>query len=369
MTFTLTRYTAPSELTHGGGIIEVAKATGIPPKHWIDLSTGINPNGWPVPALPASTWQRLPESNDGLEQAIQQYYSPDIKSRLTNFIITAGSQSAIQLLPQVFSKGTVWVPEEGYSEHPYWWDFFQHKVFLYSPNDLEQLLNQEKGTPLPFDTLLIINPNNPTTQTYKKIFLEKLLNIIKAEGKRLIIDEAFLDTQSEHSLLSHSNNKHVVILRSLGKFFGLAGIRCGVLFSHASLLNTVQQHLGPWQVATPSRWVATQALNDTKWQEEAKVTLKNTSCRLEKILQQYLSSNDITSLNRSDYFCSILFSNIEIQQTIYHQLQTHAILVRLFHNSPRLRIGLPKNEREWEKLTLALDKIQTIKITPKTKHI
>jgi len=354
MTFTPLRYTAPLQLTHGGGIIEVAKATGIPPKQWIDLSTGINPNGWPVPTLPESTWQRLPESNDGLEEAIQQYYSFDAKSKLANFVITAGSQSAIQLLPTLFPKSIIWVPIEGYSEHPYWWDFYQHDVCLYNPDDLENLLSREKGNPLPFDILLVINPNNPTTQTYKKPFLEKLLNRIKAEGKQLIIDEAFLDTQPEHSLLSHSNNKHLIILRSLGKFFGLAGIRCGVLFSHPALLTRAQQHLGPWQVATPSRWVATQAFNDTKWQIEATISLRNSSCRLERLLQLHLSSYDITSLSRSDYFCSILFSNIEEQQIIYNHLLTHAILVRLFESSFRLRIGLPKEEAEWKKLTHAL---------------
>lgn len=358
MSITLTRYIAPLELTHGGGIIEASKASGIPIEQWLDLSTGINPNGWPVPTLPASTWQRLPESNDGLEQAIQQYYSSDTTNCLTNFVITAGSQSAIQLLPRLFPKGIIWVPVEGYSEHPYWWNFHQHKVFLYRPDDLEVLLNNKEDTPLPFDTLLIINPNNPTTKTYKKTFLEKLLNIIEAEGKQLIIDEAFLDTQPEQSLLSHSNNKHLVILRSLGKFFGLAGIRCGALFSHPSLLNTARQHLGPWQVATPSRWVATQAFNDTQWQKEAAISLRNASCRLEELLQHHLPPNNITSLSRSDYFCSILFPNIEKQQTIYKQLLTHAILVRLFHNSFRLRIGLPRNEVEWKKLTLALTDIK-----------
>jgi len=367
MTFKLTRYVAPRELIHGGGIIEVAKTTGIPIEKWIDLSTGINPNGWPVPTPPASTWQRLPEPNDGLEQAMQQYYSFNVKNSLSNFIITAGSQAAIQLLPQLFPKGTIWVPEEGYSEHPYWWDFYQHKVFLYQPDDLEILLKHEKDTPLPFDTLLIINPNNPTTQTYKKTFLEKLLNVIEAEDKHLIIDEAFLDTQPEQSLLSHSNNKNLVILRSLGKFFGLAGIRCGALFSHPALLKTAKQHLGPWQVATPSRWIATRAFKDTVWQKEATLELKEASCRLEQLLQHHLSSHNITSLTRSDYFCSILFSNIEEQQSIYNHLLTHTILVRLFNNNCRLRIGLPKNEREWEKLTQALTDRKPTKRVQKTQ--
>ena len=354
MSFALTRYTPPSQLIHGGGIIEAAEKAGIPPEQWLDLSTGINPNGWPVPTLPESTWQRLPESNDGLEEAIQQYYSFDVKNKLANFVITAGSQSAIQLLPQLFPKSIIWVPIEGYSEHPYWWDFYQHEVFLYNPDDLENLLSHDKTNPLPFDILLVINPNNPTTQTYKKSFLEKLFNLIKAEDKQLIIDEAFLDTQPEHSLLSHSNNKHLIILRSLGKFFGLAGIRCGVLFSHPALLTRAQQHLGPWQVATPSRWVATQAFNDTTWQKGATTSLRNASCRLEKLLQHHLSANDISSLSRSDYFCSILFSDAKEQKEIYNHLLAHAILVRLFDNSFRLRVGLPKNELEWIKLTKAL---------------
>jgi len=381
-----TPYTAPDTLEHGGAILQAAKTSDIPAEQWLDLSTGINPNGWPVPNIPAETWQRLPELEDGLEQAVRQYYSQRLSQNSSqnssqsysaspnydaspnsspnsspnysadNFIVTAGSQSAIQLLPQLFPTGVVWVPEEGYTEHPYWWDFYQHTVFFYKADELENIVNNTPDK-LPFDTLLVINPNNPTTQLHPREFLIRLLNLIEKFDKRFIVDEAFLDTRPENSMLRHSKSPHLIILRSLGKFFGLAGIRCGVLFANPTLLKTAKRFLGPWQIATPSRWVATKALTDRNWQTQAIKDLTNSSQRLEELITHFLPPDKIASCSRSDLFCSIVFQNEKEQQLTYAHFLKHGILIRRFSICFRLRIGLPKDDVAWKKLTKALSSI------------
>jgi cobalamin biosynthetic protein CobC len=56
-------------LEHGGKLLAAAARYGIDAADWLDLSTGINPAGWPVPAVPPEVWQRLPETEDGLPDA------------------------------------------------------------------------------------------------------------------------------------------------------------------------------------------------------------------------------------------------------------------------------------------------------------
>ena len=48
-------------LEHGGELIAAARRYGISPDDWLDLSTGINPLGWPVPPIPPELWARLPQ--------------------------------------------------------------------------------------------------------------------------------------------------------------------------------------------------------------------------------------------------------------------------------------------------------------------
>ena len=112
-----------STLHHGGRLREAAQAYGIPLEEWLDLSTGINPNGWPVPVLPAACWQRLPEQGDGLEQAAADYYGS------TYLLPVAGSQAAIQLLPRLRRPGRVGIlqpsmpstPRHGGAPGTRWW--------------------------------------------------------------------------------------------------------------------------------------------------------------------------------------------------------------------------------------------------------
>src|SRR3989338_1737355 len=60
-------------LEHGGRLRAAALRYGIPERGWLDLSTGINPHGWPGPVVPNEGWQRLPQDDDGLQAAAQTY--------------------------------------------------------------------------------------------------------------------------------------------------------------------------------------------------------------------------------------------------------------------------------------------------------
>ncbi|MCF6199662.1 MAG: threonine-phosphate decarboxylase, partial [Hyphomicrobiaceae bacterium] len=135
-------------LEHGGRLQEAAKRYKIPLADWLDLSTGINPNGWPVPPIPATCWERLPEEQDGLLAAAQDYYGTDY------LLPVAGSQAAIQMLPTLFTHSRVGIIDPGYGEHHHAWQQMGHEVQRLSP----ELMHEQLDT---LDVLVIIHPNNP----------------------------------------------------------------------------------------------------------------------------------------------------------------------------------------------------------------
>ncbi len=342
---------------HGGQLRKAAQRYDIPLEKWLDLSTGINPNGYPVKTVPPEVWQRLPEEHDGLEEAAAKYYQSD------NFVAVPGSQWIIQKLPQLIQSNksslSVGVFEPSYFEHSKAWQEAGHRLVVI-PHDasiefIDQLLPE-------LDALILITPNNPTGRHFHREVLLNWLSILQANKGHLVVDEAFADTDPNHSLVplfSEGNTeqetltlKGLVVLRSLGKFFGLAGVRLGFVFADAALLNRVTKELGPWAIANPSRWVAKQALSDQRWHHEQRLGLGFDRLTLMTLLDKYgLEANGSCSLF---VWVKTAKSNI-----VFEHLAKAGILVRQFEPNSRdqigsLRFGLPANKEEFARLEKAL---------------
>ena len=326
-------------IEHGGQRLAAAKQYQIPIAEWLDLSTGINPNGWPVPEVPAEYWQRLPESQDGLEQAAQNYY------QCPSLLPVPGSQAAIQSLPLLRPASRVGIISPGYAEHALAWRKAGHHTRLVSGNDINSHLDD-------LEVLVIINPNNPTGQYFTQSDLLKWHQQLKQRGGWLVIDEAFIDCTPEYSLSTHSPQQGLVILRSIGKFFGLAGMRCGFVLAETGLLNQLNDILGPWTISNPSRYIATTALLDRQWQQQTRKLLRQQAERL----NQLLACRGLSPKAQTPLYQWIENRNAD---EIHQQLAKQGILVRFFHEPASLRFGLPKNELQWEKLAKSLDNIQS----------
>ncbi len=328
---------------HGGRLTAAAKRYGIPLEQWIDLSTGINPVGWPVPPIPAHPWLRLPEPDDTLEPVARQYYST------ANLLPVAGSQQAIQALPLLRSTGRVGMLQPAYNEHAHAWKRAGHEVIAFSPEHIEEQIEQHIDT---LDTLLLINPNNPTGTRYSLPQLLRWHARLQAKGGWLVVDEAFMDATNEASSLApHSQQQGLIVLRSLGKFFGLAGVRVGFVLATPDLLRELDQQLGPWAIAHPSRWVATQALQDKHWQAQTRQRLAHDAQRLHRLL----SGHGL----EPDGGCE-LFQWLRHPQAgaIHHHLARQGIFTRLFDTPASLRFGLPTQESQWQRLDTALAQLQ-----------
>ncbi len=314
-------------LEHGGQLHAAATRYAIPLNNWLDLSTGINPNGWSVPSLSPTAWARLPEINDGLEKAAQAYYAT------RHLLPCAGSQAIIQALPKLRPTCRVGVPDIAYAEHAYAWQQAGHQIL---PHDNLSAI----------DVLIVINPNNPTGQCYSTEILLEWRQALSRRGGWLIVDEAFMDATPNNSLMPYSPLPGLIVLRSLGKFFGLAGARVGFAAAEMKILDRLREYLGPWTLSGPSREIAKQALIDKNWQQFTRLQLKQASVRLSHLLSQHgLEPDGGTAL-----FQWVRTSEASIiQETLARQ----GILVRLFKQPQSLRFGLPRKD-EWDRLDRGL---------------
>jgi len=159
----------------------------------------------------------------------------------------------------------------------------------------------------------------------------------------LIIDEAFMDSfPSHYSRLSQPISNNTFVLRSLGKFFGLAGLRVGFVWCSNIWNNRLQQHIGPWPVSGLSLKLAENALADIRWQNQQIINLNKQSIALEKLLSEYFHQcNTRVVLKRSHLFVTVMLDNAS---KTFDALCHKGIYVRLFDCRSGLRFGLPNND-------------------------
>ncbi len=321
-------------LEHGGNILEASRRYGIPADVWLDLSTGINPNGWPAGDVPQSVWTRLPEDDDGLEEAARRHFGAE------HVLPVAGTQAAIQALPKVTPRCRVGITHPAYAEHAHGWRQAGHEVGVWQ--DMEEAAT--------FDVAVVINPNNPTAVRHDTDSLLGLHAALRAKGGALVVDEAFIDTAPAASVASLSHREGLVVLRSLGKFYGLAGARVGFVLAAPALIERLRGQLGPWTIPGPSRWIACRALADAAWQEMARARLGIASQRLAAML----TAAGLTPDGGTGLFQWVKTPHAS---ALHDWLARRGILTRLFRDPPGLRFGLPGAEADWSRLGAALRRL------------
>lgn len=321
-------------LEHGGRLRAAALNFGIPLSEWLDLSTGIAPYGWPLPPIPATAWTRLPEQNDGLEIAARDCYG------VAGLLPVAGSQAAIQALPRLRRNSRVGIVSPAYAEHAAAWRREGHRLLELSEAGIERALAR-------LDVLLLVNPNNPSGRRFAPAQLLAWHARLAQRGGWLVVDEAFIDCTPAHSLAAHSDLPGLIVLRSFGKFFGLAGIRLGFVLAQPALLERLAELLGPWAVSGPARAVATALLQDQAGQQRQRQRLLADGERLAALL----SAQGLTPTGGCALF---QFCCTPRAAALHDFLAANGILTRPFANPPSLRFGLPADEPGWARLEQAL---------------
>lgn len=319
-------------LDHGGNLRDAARFKR---SDWIDLSTGLNPHGYPAPALAADAWHRLPEMDPDLLHAATDFYGAP------RMLAVAGSQAAIQALPRLRPPSRVVVAAPSYAEHAHHWSMHGHTLRQVPYDDLEAAL---PGC----DVMVLCNPNNPTGAAVAPERLRDWASQLAARAGWLVVDEAFADVMPEISVARWSSLPGLIVLRSIGKFFGLAGARVGFVAAQGELLERLADALGPWAVSGPAQQITRAALDDTTWQRETTTRLLADGTRLHGLLGKH----GIASTG------SPLFQwwPEARPEEFWQHMAERGIWVRLFTHAARgIRIGLPPGEAAWRRLEIALN--------------
>ncbi|NWD72260.1 threonine-phosphate decarboxylase [Pseudomonas gingeri] len=321
-------------LEHGGRLRKAVEHYGIAEADWLDLSSGLAPWPWPIPPIPERAWARLPETDDGLEQAACTYYSAPL------VLPVPGSQAAIQLLPRLRRSGKVGVLSPCYAEHAEAWRRNGYIVREVLEHEVDFFLDS-------LDVLVVVNPNNPTGLSLAPEQLLEWHGRLAQRGGWLVVDEAFMDNTPQRSLAAHSHKVGLIVLRSFGKFFGLAGVRLGFVLAEAQLLKLLAEQVGPWAVSGPTRVLGQVCLADTAGHERQRVRSEQASQRLVELLTRF----GLAPQGGCALFQWLVTSRAE---ALHEFMAGRGILLRLFTQNSSLRFGLPANEADWLRLEQAL---------------
>jgi cobalamin biosynthetic protein CobC len=308
---------------HGGDLADAERRFGVPDLPWLDLSTGINPWPYPMPDMPEGLLARLPGDAELLrlrDAASTCYEAPG-----ADWIAAgAGTQAFIQMLPRLVPRGRVAILAPTYGPHELSWRAAGHDVQLVQTLDAAGRC----------DHAVLVNPNNPDGRSWPWEEILRATGSMRKAGGFIIVDEAFADCRPEASLVARLE-PGIVVLRSFGKFFGLAGLRLGFAIAEPPFAALLREATGPWPVSGTAIFVGTKALNDAPWVAATRVRLQQAAGALEEVLQrgglQIVGGTDLFKLcARSD------------AHDLWAHLGRGGILVRAFSfKSDWLRVGLP----------------------------
>ncbi|SMF32557.1 L-threonine O-3-phosphate decarboxylase [Xaviernesmea oryzae] len=336
------RHDVGGPILHGGNLSRARAQFPHAPEPWIDLSTGISPYSYPHSPIPGNAFARLPEPMlaERLKVLAANAYGAPTAAHI------AAAPGTQILLPIVAALQSGWGVDKAavlsptYAEHARAARLSGLEVT--ETDDLQRLADGRLA--------VVVNPNNPTGRVVPKSDLLALAAVMRARRGLLVVDEAFMDVSEAESVANAVNDGDLVVLRSFGKFYGMAGLRLGFAISHPDIIAKIESRLGPWAVSGPALHVAGEALADVPWRQATRAKLEQDAARLDALLiSAGIAVAGGTSLFR--------FIRDPRAQAIYRHLGERGIITRRFEERPAdLRIGLPA-ANDWSRVETALKTI------------
>ncbi|WP_439528719.1 threonine-phosphate decarboxylase CobD [Pannonibacter sp.] len=326
-------------MRHGGDLAEARAIHGGERHDWLDLSTGINPHAWPVPAqLEHRFWTDLPSSADLADLLAAARHAYAVPSHL-GLVAAPGTQAILPLLPRLAPEGPVAIVSPTYSSHADAWRRAGREI-LEIPSAFD--------APPDTKVLVLVNPNNPDGRLLAPSALLHLASEMQARGGLIVVDEAFADVVPGLSVLPHLTCEPVLVLRSFGKFFGLAGLRLGFLAGRPDLADKAAIMLESWAVSGPALALGQTALRDTAWQDAMRRQLADEMADLTLAL----SMAGLTVFGGTALYA---LAGLRKAEALHTALARRHIWTRRFEHSPTwLRFGLPGSPAALVRLSGAL---------------
>ncbi|GAA3860563.1 threonine-phosphate decarboxylase [Celeribacter arenosi] len=308
---------------HGGGLDAAIARFGGERDNWIDLSTGINPDPFPIPDIPAQAWTALPDAcaQDALLQAARAFWNVPREAAI---LAAPGASALIARLPALWPAAQVAIHTPTYNEHAaafeaHGWDVAQRP----SASTAAQV---------------VVHPNNPDGRMWSGDELT---------GDVVIIDESFCDVTPDQSHMSRTTRGDTIILKSFGKFWGLAGMRLGFAIGAPAHIARLADLMGPWAVSGPALGIATAALSDAGWAAQARRKLAESATRLDGLMSQ----KGAKLIGGTDLF---RLYDVDDARAWQDRLARGHVWSRIFpYSDTWLRLGLP-SEQGWDQLGAAL---------------
>ena len=325
-------------IEHGGALDRAMAEYGGARADWIDLSTGINPVAYPLPDISPEIWARLPDA--GLEAdalaAARGYYGFGDKAGVVS---APGTQGLIQLYPHLALPGNAMVIGPTYEEHAQSLGLAGRDVRY--ERSLSSLDEEDM-------IAVVVNPNNPDGKRIPADAILFAADRLAERGGLLVVDEAFADTDAKDSVAAHAGMDGLLVLKSFGKFFGLAGVRLGFAAGTPEIAGVLAAMLGPWAVSGPALAIAGRAYLDERWIGATRVRLAADR----RALEAGLKAAGLQVLGGTDLF--VLARHFQAAH-IWRELAGRHILVRKFaHAADLMRVGVPKDEVALARLKAAL---------------
>lgn len=313
---------------HGGNLDGAMTRFGGGPSDWIDLSTGINRVPYPMPDIPPARWQNLPTKAE--IAALCDVAAKAYRAKAP-ILPLAGAQGAIQLVPKLRAPGTARVLAPTYNEHA-----ASLRAGGWTVQDVPTLEDLHGA-----DLAVVVNPNNPDGQTFSAAQLKALRDKVGL----LVVDESFADPRPDLSVAAIAGDKPgLLVLRSFGKFYGLAGLRLGFVLGHGDDIAKLAEAAGPWPISGAAIEVGIKALADTAWAAQTTVRLQSEVPQIDAIAQ----SAGWELAGGAELFRLYQTPDAQAAQ---EQLANARIWSRIFPWSPYLiRLGLPGTPDEWARL-------------------
>lgn len=325
-------------LSHGGDLTAARLRFPGAPEPFIDLSTGINPHPYPIPQLSSDSFSRLPEPA-AVERlcaaAAKAYGSPS----WANVVAAPGTQALLPAIAGLVPPGRAAILAPTYSEHA--------RSARLAGHEVTEVVRTEQMAAA--ELAIVGNPNNPDGRIVDKRTLLALADALKRRGGLLLVDEAFMDVgPAGTSLVGEVERGNIVVVRSFGKFFGLAGLRLGFALAAPDIAARLKAWLGPWAVSGPAIAIGEAALQDLAWMQSTREALACSAARLDALLAR--TDRDVVG-------GTLLFRLVQTMAAgeLFDQLGRAGILVRRFEEQPTwLRFGLPRGEEAWTRIASAL---------------
>ncbi len=317
---------------HGGNIDGARALFGGAPEDWIDLSTGINRIPYPVPPLSPEAWQALPTQAAlaSLTDAAKQAYGCEV-----DILPVAGAQAAIQMIPRLLQVGHARVLSPTYNEHA--------ACLLAAGWSVEEVdsIDALAGA----DLAILVNPNNPDGRETSPNYISDLARQVG----HLVVDESFADARPDLSVVPYMTGvRNLFVLRSFGKFYGLAGLRLGFVLGPSESIEALSAMSGPWPVSGIAIEVGRRALQDDDWAQQTVDRLRQEVVQLDG----YAASFGWTAVGGTELFRLYKTPSAALAQS---HLAQHHIWSRVFPWSKSLiRLGLPGTVQEWTRLREAM---------------